>query len=51
MSLHKQVQYNKGLFMYRILNNEAPELYLTWTHPPSRCSNSRNYQLVCLGQQ
>ena len=32
MSLHKQVQYNKGLFMYRILNNEAPELYLTWTH-------------------
>ena len=25
MSLQKQLEYNKGLFMYRILSNEAPE--------------------------
>ena len=25
MSLHKQLEYSKGLFMYRILHNEAPE--------------------------
>ena len=24
MSLQKQLEYNKGLFMYRVLNNEAP---------------------------
>ena len=24
MSLHKQLEYNKGLFMYRVLNNQAP---------------------------
>ena len=24
MSLQKQLQYNKGLFMYRVLSNEAP---------------------------
>ena len=42
----KQLGYNKGLFMYRVLNNEAPE-YISnlYTHTPSRYSNSRNYQL------
>ena len=25
MSLQKQLEYNKGLFMYRVLSNEAPE--------------------------
>ena len=46
MSLQKQFDYNKGLFMYRLLSNEAPE-YISnlYTHIPSRCSNSRNYHL------
>ena len=25
MSLQKQLEYNEGLFMYMVLNNEAPE--------------------------
>ena len=25
MSLQKQLEYNKGLFMYKVLSNEAPE--------------------------
>ena len=43
LSLHKQLEYNKGLFMYRVLNSEAPE-YISnlYTHTPSRHSNSRN---------
>ena len=46
MSLQKQLEYNKGLFMYRVLSNEAPE-YISnlYTHTPSRYSKSRNYQL------
>jgi len=46
-SLHKQVEYNKGLFMFRVLNNEASEYIfnLYSAHTPSRYSNSRNYQL------
>ena len=46
MSLQKQLEYNKGLFMYRVLNNEALE-YISnlYTHTPSRYSNSRNYHL------
>ena len=48
MSLQKQLEYDKGLFVYRVLNSEAPEyvsnLY-THTHTPSRYSNSTNYQL------
>jgi len=39
MSLQKQLEYNKGLFMYRVRNNETPEYiinYLTCTHTPSR---------------
>ena len=44
MSLQKQLEYNKGLFMYRLLSNEAPE-YISnlYTHTPSRYSSSRNY--------
>ena len=48
MSLQKQLEYNKGFFMYRVLSNEAPEyisnLY-THSHTPSRYSNSRNYEI------
>ena len=46
MSLQKQLEYNKGLFVYRVLNSEAPE-YISnmYTHTPSRYSNSKNYQL------
>ena len=44
MDLQKQLEYNKGLFMYRVLSNEAPG-YISklYTHTPSRYSNSRNY--------
>ena len=47
--LQKQLEYNKGLFMYRLLSNEAPE-YISnlYTHTPSRYSNSRNYHLMSL---
>jgi len=45
MGLHKQLEYNKGLFMYRVLNNEAPEYIPNmYTRPPSRYSNIRSYQ-------
>ena len=46
MSLQKQLEYNKGLFMDRVPNNEAPE-YISnlYTHTPSRYSNSWHYQL------
>ena len=46
MSLHKQLDYSKGLFMYRALNSEAPK-YISnlYTCPPSHYSNSRHYQL------
>ena len=42
MSLQKQLEYNKGLSMYWVLDNEAPE-YISnlYTHTPSRYS--RNY--------
>ena len=44
MSLQKQLEYNKRLFMNRVLSNEAPE-YISnlYTHTPSRYSISRNY--------
>ena len=44
MSLQKQLEYDKGLFIYRVLSNEAPE-YISnlYTHTPSRYSSSRNY--------
>ena len=43
MSLQIQLEYTKGLFLYRLLSNEAPE-YISnlYTHTPSR---SRNYHL------
>ena len=46
MSLQKQLEYNKGLFVNRVLSNEAPK-YISnlYKHTPSRYSNSRNYQL------
>ena len=46
MSLRKQLEYNKGLFMYRLLSNDAPE-YISnlYTHTPSRYSSSRNCHL------
>ena len=46
MSLQKQPEYNKGLFMHKVLSNESPE-YISnlYTHTPSRYSNSRNYHL------
>ena len=47
MSLHKQLEYKKGLFMYRVdLNSEAPE-YISnlYTFLPSRYSNFKNNQL------
>ena len=45
MSLRKQPEYNKGLFMYRVLNNKVPE-YISnlYKHTPSRYSNCRNYK-------
>ena len=45
MSLHRQLEYNKGLFMgLYMYNNVAPE-YISnlYTRPPSRYSNSRIY--------
>ena len=47
MSLQKQLEYNKGFIMYRVLSNEAPVyIFNLYTHTPSRYSNSRNYQLI-----
>jgi len=43
---YASVVYNKGLFMYRILSNEAPEyIFNLYTHTPSCYSSSRNYHL------
>ena len=46
MSLQEQPEFQKGLFMYRVLSNEAPE-YISnlYTYTPSRYSSSRNYNL------
>ena len=43
MSLQNQLEYNKGLFMYRVLSNEAPE-YISnlYTHSLT-LFQSRNY--------
>ena len=52
VSLHKQVQYNKGLFIYRILNSKAPEYKSNLnTHPPHAVLTLGTISLVCLGQQ
>ena len=46
MSLHKQLEYNKDLFIYWVGNSEASEyIFNLYTHPPSCYYNSRNYQL------
>ena len=46
MSLQKQLEYSKGLFMYRVLSNEAPGYIANlYTYTPSHFSNSRNYYL------
>ena len=51
MSLQKQLEYNNGLFMYRVLNNEAPE-YISnlYTHTPHAIPTLGTISLVCLGQ-
>ena len=52
MSLQKQPEYNKGLFMYRVLNNEAPE-YISnlYTHTlPHDILTLGIITLFCLGQ-
>ena len=50
MSLQKQLEYNKGLFMYRVLNNEAPNLTCTHTLPYA-IPTLGTISLVCLGQR
>ena len=47
MSLQKQLEYNKGLFMYRVLSNEAPEYVSNlYTHTHSlTLFQLRNYHL------
>ena len=52
MSLQKQPEYNKGLFMYRILSNVVPE-YISnlYTHTlPHAIPILGTITLVCLGQ-
>ena len=53
MSLQKQLEYNKGLFMYiRLLSNEAPE-YISNLHThtlPHDIPILETTTLVCLGQ-
>ena len=51
MSLQKQLEYNKDLFMYRVLSNEALSTYLTCTHTlPHAIPILGTITLVCLGQ-
>ncbi len=52
MSLQIQLEYNKGLFMYRALKNEALE-YISnlYTHTlPHAVPSLGTIRLVCLGQ-
>ena len=52
MSLQKQPEYNNGLFMYRLLSNEASE-YISnlYTHTlPHAIPVIGTITLVCLGQ-
>ena len=49
MSLQKQLEYNKGLFMYSVLSNEAPEYICTHTLPHA-IPTLGTITLVCLGQ-
>ena len=53
MSLQKQLEYNKGLFMYRVFSNEAPE-YISnlYTHTlPHAIPILGTITLVCLGKE
>ena len=51
MSLQKQLEYNKGLFMYRLLSSEAPEyIYNLYTHTPRAIPILGTITLVCLSQ-
>ena len=53
MSLQKQLEYNKGLLMYRVLSNEAPE-YISnlYTHTlPHAIPILGTITLVCLGKE
>ena len=46
MTLHKQLEYYKDLFIYWVGNSEASKyVFNLYTPPPSCYSNSRNYQL------
>ena len=46
MSLHKQLECNKGLFIYKVFNSEAPEYTSNpYTRPSPFYSNSSNHQL------
>ena len=50
MNLHKQLDYNKGLFMYRVLSNEAQSIYLTCIHTlPYAIPTLGTITLLCLG--
>ena len=35
MSLHKQLEYKLVLFMYKVLNNEGPRVYISNLYTPS----------------
>ena len=51
MSLQKQLEYNKGLFMYRALAMRLQSTYLTCTHTlPHVIPTLGTITLVCLGQ-
>ena len=52
LSLQKQLEYNKVLFMYRVLNNEAPEyIFNLYAHTlPHAIPTLGTISLVCLGQ-
>ena len=52
MSLQKPLAYNKGLFMYRVLSNEAPECISNlYTRLPHAIPVLGTITLVCLGQR
>ena len=51
MSLQKQLEYNKGLFMYNSLAMRLQSTYLTCTHTlPHAIPTLGTITLVCLGQ-
>ena len=51
VSLQQQPEYNKGLFIYRVLSNEAPGYISNCTHTlPHAIPTLGTITLVCLGQ-